>query len=70
MTGKGLLRTLAREFDCVRESQRGWHVKVRCGACRTTVPVHAREDLGRGLLGQIQRDLEPCLGKRWLRSIT
>ena len=69
MTGKDLLRKLGRRFDCAQESQKGSHVKIRCGGCRTTVPVHAGEDLGRGLLGRIQRDLEPCLGKRWLRDI-
>ena len=69
MTGKHLLRVLRKQFDCVTESQRGSHVKVRCGRCRTTVPVHAGEDLGPGLLAQIGRDLEPCLGERWLRRI-
>jgi predicted RNA binding protein YcfA (HicA-like mRNA interferase family) len=34
----------------------------------TTVPVHAGEDLGRGLLAQIERDLENCLGKGWLKK--
>ena len=69
MTGKDLRRKLRRQFGCVEESQEGSHVKVRCGRCRTTVPVHAGEDLGPGLIGQIQRDLEPCLGLRWLRRI-
>jgi len=43
-------------------------VHVRCGRCQTTVPVHAGEDIGPGLLASIQRDLEPCLGKRWLKG--
>lgn len=30
-------------------------------------PVHASEDLGAGLVPAIERDLEPCLGKGWLR---
>ena len=38
-----------------------------CGRCQTTVPVHAGEDIGPGLLASIVRDLEPCLGKRWLK---
>jgi predicted RNA binding protein YcfA (HicA-like mRNA interferase family) len=42
-------------------------VQVRCGACRTTVPVHRGEDLPPGTLRAIERDLEPCLGKGWLR---
>jgi hypothetical protein len=32
------------------------------------VPVHAGEDLGKGLLSSIRRDLEPCLGKDWLKG--
>ena len=34
----------------------------------TTVPVHAGEDIGPGLLRRIVRDLEPCLGKGWLKK--
>ncbi|HLG00999.1 MAG TPA: type II toxin-antitoxin system HicA family toxin [Acidimicrobiia bacterium] len=66
MTGKQLLRTL-RKRGCVELRQRGSHVIVRCGECQTVVPVHAGEDLGTGLLRSIERDLEPCLSKRWLR---
>jgi hypothetical protein len=28
---------------------------------------HSGEDIGPGLLRAIERDLEPCLGKRWLK---
>jgi predicted RNA binding protein YcfA (HicA-like mRNA interferase family) len=41
-------------------------VRVRCGRCQTTVPVHADEDLPPGTLRAIERDLEPCLGRKWL----
>jgi hypothetical protein len=34
--------------------------------CVTTVPVHAGQDLPPGTLRAIERDLEPCLDKRWL----
>jgi predicted RNA binding protein YcfA (HicA-like mRNA interferase family) len=34
----------------------------------TTVPVHAGEDIGPGLLRHIERDLEPCLGKGWFKK--
>jgi len=34
----------------------------------TTVPVHTGEDIGPGLLRRIERDLEPCLGKGWLKK--
>jgi predicted RNA binding protein YcfA (HicA-like mRNA interferase family) len=46
--------------------QRGSHVRIKCGVCHTTIPVHTGEDLGTGLLSKIKRDLEPCLGKGWL----
>ncbi|MEX2236168.1 MAG: type II toxin-antitoxin system HicA family toxin [Dehalococcoidia bacterium] len=60
-----LLRELRRR-GCVQVGQRGSHVKVRCGECQTVVPVH-RGDLGTGLLRAIERDLETCLGRRWLK---
>lgn len=44
------------------------HVRVRVGRCYSTVPVHRGRDIGRGLLRQIERDLEPCLWKGWLRG--
>lgn len=65
MTGAGLLRVL-RAHGCVVIRRRGSHVRVRCGTCVTTVPVHAGEDLDPGLLARIRRDLAPCLGKGWL----
>lgn len=65
MTGATLLRIL-RKRQCVEVRRRGSHVRVRCGECVTTVPVHTGEDLGPGLLRAIERDLEPCLGKGWL----
>jgi predicted RNA binding protein YcfA (HicA-like mRNA interferase family) len=65
MTGKEVLRViLSRGGVVVR--QKGSHVRVRAGRCSTTVPVHAGEDLRPGTLHQIERSLEPCLGKGWL----
>lgn len=66
MTAKGLLKLL-RSHGCVELRQRGSHIVVQCGTCVSVVPAHAGEDLGRGLLRKIERDLEPCLGKSWLR---
>jgi predicted RNA binding protein YcfA (HicA-like mRNA interferase family) len=66
MTGSRLLAML-RRLGCEEVRRRGSHVRVRCGSCVTTVPVHSGEDLGPGLLRAIERDLEPCLGKGWLR---
>ncbi|MCK5796206.1 MAG: type II toxin-antitoxin system HicA family toxin [Deltaproteobacteria bacterium] len=65
LTGRKLLRIL-RKHGCVVLRQKGSHVLVQCEAYSTIIPVHAREELGRGLLRAIERDLEPCLGKGWL----
>jgi predicted RNA binding protein YcfA (HicA-like mRNA interferase family) len=66
MTGSDVLRQLRRR-GCELVRQRGSHVRMRCGGCQTTVPVHAGADLPPGTLRAIERDLEPCLGKKWLR---
>ena len=54
MTAKDLRRIL-RSFGCVESRQRGSHLRVECGRCVTTVPVHAGEDIGPGLLRRIER---------------
>jgi predicted RNA binding protein YcfA (HicA-like mRNA interferase family) len=66
MRGKALVKRL-EQLGCTVERQKGSHVRIRCGTCLSTVPVHAGEELGPGLLRAIERDLEPCLGKGWLR---
>ncbi len=66
MRARALLKIL-RDLGCVEVRQVGSHVRVQCGTCLTTVPVHAGEELGKGLLRSIERDLEPCLGKGWLK---
>ena len=43
-------------------------MRIKCGMCNTTVPVHAGEDLGKGLLKQIERDLDSCLGTGWRKG--
>jgi predicted RNA binding protein YcfA (HicA-like mRNA interferase family) len=67
MTGREL-RRLLKSLGCQETRQMGSHVRVECGKCVTTVPVHAGETLGKGLLRGIERDLEPCLGRGWLRN--
>jgi predicted RNA binding protein YcfA (HicA-like mRNA interferase family) len=67
LTGKELLRML-RNLGCVEIRQTGSHVRVSCGECHTTVPLHAGETLGKGLLRAIERGLEPCLGEAWLQT--
>jgi predicted RNA binding protein YcfA (HicA-like mRNA interferase family) len=67
MTGREVLRIVERR-GCERVRQRGSHVIVRCpGGCQTVVPVHRGEDVPTGTLRAIERTLEPCLGKGWLR---
>jgi len=66
VTGKDVLRQL-RDVGCREVRKRGSHVRVECGKCTTTVPVHAGRDLPPGTLRAIERDLEPCLGKGWLK---
>jgi predicted RNA binding protein YcfA (HicA-like mRNA interferase family) len=67
MTGRELLRIL-RRLGCEVVRQRGSHVRVRCRECVTTVPLHAGADLPPGTLRAVERDLEPCLGHKWLRK--
>ena len=67
MRAKDLLRLLASR-GCVQVRQKGSHVRVECGSCASTVPVHAGEDMGPGLLRRLERDFEPCLGKGWMRT--
>jgi len=64
VTGGKLIRDLLAR-GCRRVRQKGSHVQIRCADCATTVPVHAGEDIGPGLLSKIRRDLAPCLGERW-----
>ncbi len=66
MTGQQVLRRLS-ELGCEVVRQKGSHVRIRCERCQTTVPVHRGVDLPPGTLRAIERDLEPCLGKKWLR---
>jgi len=62
------LRRVLKERGCVEARQRGSHLRIECGSCVTTVPVHSGEEIGPGLPRRIERDLEPCLGKGWLRK--
>ena len=67
MTAREVLRIIAaRGGEVVR--QRGSHVRVRVGECFATVPDHGSRDLPPGTLRSIERQLEPCLGRGWLRG--
>lgn len=62
------LRRILRSKGCTEVRQKGSHLRVECGVCATTVPVHSGEDIGPGLVRRIERDLEACLGKGWLKE--
>jgi predicted RNA binding protein YcfA (HicA-like mRNA interferase family) len=53
-------------LGCLEVRQSGSHVILRCGTCQTVVPKHGG-DIRPGTLRSIERDVEPCLGKGWLR---
>lgn len=46
--------------------QTGSHRRYRSGTCLTTMPQHTG-DIPAGTLRSIERDMEPCFGKGWLR---
>jgi predicted RNA binding protein YcfA (HicA-like mRNA interferase family) len=68
VTGGDLWRRLVRPTAARGSGRRARTSAYGAGACFTTIPLHAGEDLGVGLLAQIRRDLEPCLGKGWMES--
>lgn len=51
----------------VRGSHHMFRVEKDGTSAHTTVPDHGSRDIGTGLVGKIQRDLAPVLGKGWLR---
>ncbi|MHB1720163.1 MAG: type II toxin-antitoxin system HicA family toxin [Acidimicrobiales bacterium] len=64
MTARRLVRIL-RQHGCEPVRQRGSHQIWRRANCQTVIPLHAG-DIPTGTLRSIERDLEPCLGPRWL----
>lgn len=60
------IRALGGRF--VREG-RGSHTiyECKCAGYKTTIPDHGSKDVPRGTQRAIERDLEPCFGKGWLR---
>lgn len=61
VTGRELIRALEKTgFEVVR--QRGSHIRMRHPDGRvTTIPVHAGQEIGPGLLRKILRDSEVTL---------
>lgn len=64
MTAPDVARRLRKLGVAYREA-RGSHRLYRTGECTTVLPMH-KGDLPKGTLRKIERDLEPCLGKKWL----
>jgi predicted RNA binding protein YcfA (HicA-like mRNA interferase family) len=52
------------QFVRQRGSHKRYEVTIDGLTAFTTVPDH---EIGKGLLAKIERDLEPALGKGWLR---
>ncbi len=69
MNARDVIRRLL-SLGAVRVRQRGSHIVFRspCGRCTTVVPDHGGEDIGKGLLRKIERDMTPCFGEGWLLS--
>ncbi len=64
-----LIRSKAKDAELGVVVQEGRaHTIVRVGTCMTTIPRHQGEDIAPGTLRAIERQLEPCLGRRWLRD--
>lgn len=61
------LAQILRRSGCEVVRQKGSHQVWRCRECQTVVPVHSG-DIPKGTLRSIERDLEPCLGPKWLTS--
>jgi predicted RNA binding protein YcfA (HicA-like mRNA interferase family) len=60
-----ILRALGAE----ERAGKGSHVRFTIGPCSTTVPNHQGEDIKKGTLAAIEANLEPCLGRGWLKKI-
>ncbi len=68
MRARELMRIL-RALGAEERAGRGSHVRFRIATCFTTVPNHKGEDLSIGTVNGIESDLEPCLGRGWLRRM-
>lgn len=61
------LRKILKAHGCIEVRQKGSHLFIRCAKCTTIVPVHVG-DIKSGTLRAIERELEECLGKGWLKD--
>lgn len=69
MTSREVIKKL-KSLGCTEVRQSGSHKRFvsPCGKCFTTVSEHSSKDIKLGTLLQIERDMAPCLGAKWLRS--
>jgi predicted RNA binding protein YcfA (HicA-like mRNA interferase family) len=66
VTSREVIQKL-NERGCVFVRQNGSHKIYRspCGKCQAPVADHPG-DIPRGTLANIERQMAPCLGKKWL----
>jgi predicted RNA binding protein YcfA (HicA-like mRNA interferase family) len=69
VTSSEVVRKLA-QLGCTKIRQVGSHARYvsACGKCATTVAIHAGTDIKPKTLRTIEKEMEPCLGKNWLRN--
>jgi predicted RNA binding protein YcfA (HicA-like mRNA interferase family) len=69
VTSSEVVRKLAAA-KCTLVRQEGSHARYvsPCGKCVTTVAMHAGKDIHPKTLRTIEKDMQPCLGKNWLRN--
>lgn len=60
------LRKMLLDRGCEHLRTKGSHESWRCGSCVTTVPHHT--NVAPGTLRNIQENLAPCLGEKWLEE--
>jgi predicted RNA binding protein YcfA (HicA-like mRNA interferase family) len=68
MRANEVVRLLKQNGATLVRRQKGSHARFvsACGNCATTVAMHPG-DIPTGTLRAIERDMEECYGKGWLR---
>lgn len=66
MTSRELFKLLNRLGCELHRTGKGSHQVWTCGECRVSIPNHSG-DIPKGTLRAIERALEPCLGKSWMK---
>jgi predicted RNA binding protein YcfA (HicA-like mRNA interferase family) len=66
VTAKELTRIITRLGGRLIRQSKGSHQLWGTDHCHASIPFHKGQDLGRGLLRRLERDLEHCFGKGWI----